>query len=286
LHDCICCPDPCYEPKWLAIADSAFFVDAARPQTQTRLRWDTHFRIHEPDRAEFFYARERPAGGKGPNFIASRVDNEELSMYTEGATATFGLFVEMPYHELEVDPAIGRSTSGFGDLNIGTKSLLLDCELTQLTFQFKTYIPTGDFTKGLGTNHVSLEPSLLFNLKLCPHWYIQGQFAYWIPVGGDNLYQGNVFHCHFSLNHILWRPMPDVQLVGTVELNEWTVLNGNFTDPVSGRANEASTAMLSMGPGLRLFICDRIDFGCGSAFALTSDRWADEVVRAEFRWRF
>src|SRR5262249_4090772 len=30
LYECICCPDPCYEPRWLAVANNAFFVDAAR----------------------------------------------------------------------------------------------------------------------------------------------------------------------------------------------------------------------------------------------------------------
>ena len=25
LYQCICCPDPCYEPHWVALADSSFF---------------------------------------------------------------------------------------------------------------------------------------------------------------------------------------------------------------------------------------------------------------------
>src|SRR5262245_54523663 len=28
LYECICCPDPCYDPHWLAVADAAFFTDA------------------------------------------------------------------------------------------------------------------------------------------------------------------------------------------------------------------------------------------------------------------
>ena len=79
-----------------------------------------------------------------------------------------------PYREIDPKPAVFEATkpfpesSGFGDLDIGTKSLLLDCELLQVAFQFITYIPTGDFHKGLGTGHVSLEPSILFALKLSP----------------------------------------------------------------------------------------------------------------------
>src|SRR5262249_51136766 len=160
------------------------------------------------------------------------------------------------------------------DLTIGTKSMLLDCELTQITFQFKTFVPTGDFTNGLGTGHVSLEPSILFNLKVTCQTYVQGQLSYWIPIGGDDLYQGNVFHMHYTVNHALWRPYKDVQLIGTLEFNEWTVLGGNFTNPDflirAGRDTgpvpvSASTGIFSIGPGLRLFVCDKIDVGIGSA---------------------
>jgi hypothetical protein len=44
--------------------------------------------------------------------------------------------------------------------------------------------------------------------------------------------------------------------------------------------------MVSVGPGLRLYICDKIDFGVGTAFALTGDHWEEELIRGEFRWRF
>jgi hypothetical protein len=44
--------------------------------------------------------------------------------------------------------------------------------------------------------------------------------------------------------------------------------------------------MASAGPGVRLFICDKIDLGVGTAFAFTTDHWAKELIRAEFRWRF
>jgi hypothetical protein len=279
-----------------------------------RLRWDTLFSIPRPDRAEYFWARENvnqlePSGpctrhgvGKGPKCIASRIDVEDLSLYNEVASGNFSAFVETPYREVDpttspisaalgLDPCCHRS--GFADMNIGAKSLLLDCELMQVAFQFKTFLPVGNFTTGLGTGHVSLEPSLLYTFKVGPDTYLQGQFAYWIPIGGDALYQGNIFHYHTSLNHVLWRPIPDVQLIGTAEVNEWSVLGGNFTqtdffDVATRRpfAVSATTTMLSMGPGLRLVICDKIDVGVGTAFSVTGPRWAEEQIRAEFRWRF
>ena len=79
-------------------------------------------------------------------------------------------------------------------MTVGTKSLLFDCEMLQLSLQFLTYIPTGNFTKGLGVGHLSLEPSLLMSLKFTPRTYLQAQLAEWIPLGGDPTYAGAMLH--------------------------------------------------------------------------------------------
>src|SRR5687768_14366446 len=57
VYQNICCPDPCYDPCWLAIADTALFTPAARPRSQQRIRWDAARNIVFPDRAEYFWAR-------------------------------------------------------------------------------------------------------------------------------------------------------------------------------------------------------------------------------------
>jgi len=295
LYDCICCPDPCYEPHWIAAADTAFFQDAARPATQMRFRWDTGWDMTAPDRAEYFWARQ--TGPLGPHVIARSINYRELRLYTEGATDRIGVFIEQPYrevgvHESPISPNPNDVTfSGFGDLNIGTKTLLLDCDLLQVSFQFKTFILTGAANKGLGTGHVSLEPAILNTLHLAPDTYLQCEIAYWIPVGGDSLYQGNIFHSHLAFNQVLWHLCRSVQLVGTMEFNEWSIINGNFTSPDvltggKGTPERARDTIFSLGPGFRFVICDRVDVGAGTAFAVTGDRWAEELVRAEFRWRF
>ena len=301
VYHCICCPDPCYEPQWLAVADSAFFVDAARPKTQMKFRWDTGFDFRFPDRAEYFWPREGAATvdangaavngfGKGPP-LAERTINryKELRLINEAAADAAGFFIEMPY--LRVEPEFNNDHAGFGDMAIGTKAMLLDCDLLQITFQFTTYIPIAAPNKGLGTGHVALDPALLWALKLTPSTYLQAETGYWIPIGGDPFYQGDVFHYGFSLNQILWccgKANKDYQLIGTLEMNGWSVMDGAFTDPDAGVpvALEAVTHMAAFGPGLRFFICDKIDFGLGVQFAVTEHHWADELYRAEFRWRF
>jgi hypothetical protein len=320
LYCCICCPDPCYEPHWTALADAAFFVDAARPVTQMRLRNDAGWGFQNPDRAEFFMAREHltevDASGKANNvgkglaIIATKADYDRFSLYTEAAAGgRVSAFVELNYlsfaptvspADFAIDPAlagVSQHQSGFGDMMIGGKTLLLDCELVQFGFEFKTFLPTGNFTKGLGVGHVSLEPSLLLSLRLCPSVYLQHQMSIWIPLGGDALYEGNIYHNHLSLNFLLCRPCPGIQLIATAEFNQWLILNGNYTDPnflvpapggglAALAVGSRDTGIFSAGPGLRLVICDKIDFGVGSAFAVTGSHFDDQLVRAEFRWRF
>jgi hypothetical protein len=282
IYECICCPDPCYEPRWVAAANAAFFVEDARPVTQMTLRYDAGLNMQEPDRSEYFWAK---IGGKGPKKPETSLQYNELSLITEAAAGNFGLAVAVPY--LSIDPDVNPHAANFGDISITPKSLLLDCELLQIAFQFRTYIPTGNFTHGIGNGHVSLEPSLLAALKLTPSTYLQAQLAEWIPVGGDSSYEGAILHYHASLNQVLWRPIPDVQLIGTAEFNGWSFQAGQFTDPVLGPFQKSSgDTFLSAGPGLRLVVCDKVDFGVGAAFELSGPLWPNELYRAEFRWRF
>src|SRR5438067_490714 len=133
-----------HERQANAVADQAFFLDAARPVTQMKLRWDTSRDIKEPDRAEFIWARERtnpnqlePANnpcarhgvGKGPNCIARYLNSETLSMYMEAGLGGFSGFIETPYEHIDPEPGIAEGikngtlgngpccpASGFGDL--------------------------------------------------------------------------------------------------------------------------------------------------------------------------
>jgi hypothetical protein len=289
LYECICCPDPCYEPHWTPVADAAFFTDAARPQTQIRTRGDFGEGVQFPDRSEFFWARA-DGKGKGPSprvpaIAEPKLNYSEMSLYTEGATGRIGVFVEMAYRS--IDPTLDPHASGFGDMNTGTKTLLYDCELLQLAFQFRTWIPMGNFHKGLGTGHVSLEPSLILGLKLAPETFLQSQVAEWIPLGGDPNYEGAVLMTKWSVNHVLCRVLPDVPLIGTAEVNSWSFQAGSYTDTELGPFQKSSgTTYVSAGPGIRLVICDKIDFGTAALFSLTEHHLADQLYRLEFRVRF
>jgi hypothetical protein len=289
FYECLCCPDPCYEPKWRQVPNAALFVDGARPVTQMEVRWNSGKGGIFPDRSEYIWARA-DGQGRGPRPPAGargefQFDYDDLVLITETAKDKISAIVAMPYRA--VSPDTYAHGAGFGDMAIGTKTLLLDCELVQVSMQMLTYMPIGNSLKGVGNGHVSLEPSLLFALKLACETYIQGQFSEWIPLGGDPNYMGSIFHTHFSLNHVIHRCGPDIPLVGTFEVNTYSFQDGAYTDPIRGNFQKSSdTTYVSLGPGLRLFFCDKLDIGFGAAIAVTGDHFAREFYRTSVRFRF
>jgi hypothetical protein len=280
FYEELCCPDPCYEGVWIPAANSAFFVEGTRPVTTTRIRFDYVRNWELPDRSEFFWAK---IGGKGPGDPETRVRYCELNLYQEIAAKGFSAFIETPYYSMT--PEVNAHAGGFGDLKVGTKALLFDRDLFQIGFMFKTYIPTGNFTRGLGTGHVSLEPSLLATLKLTHDTYLQGQLSEWIPIGGDSEHQGSLLHYHLALNQVLYRPLNDVELIGSFEFNGYSFQDGLFTAPDGTVHLSGGDTYVSIGPSLRLVVCTWLDFGSAASFAI-GDHGPEQIYRTEFRVRY
>jgi hypothetical protein len=250
------------------------------------LRYDAGMNFTMPDRNEYFWARTG-TGGKGPPAVESRLNYQELKLYTEAGNGGFSAIFEMPYRV--VDPTVNPYDAGWADLMIGTKALLVDCELMQIAFEFKTFIPTGSSRQGFGTGHVSLEPSLLGTLKIAPKTYLQTQISEWIPIGGDNDFAGCILHYHASLNHVLCCKGA-FQLVGTSEFFGYTFQDGLTHNPpgvgLPDVVKSSGESIWYVGPGLRLFYCDKYDVGFGAAFSVSDDHFADQLYRLEFRYRF
>ena len=92
-------------------------------------------------------------------------------------------FVEYPYRQL--NPLFSPTQAGFSDINFGIKSMWLDTELLQVTFQFRTYTPSGNAAQGLGTGHFSLDPSVMASMKLAPRLTIRRSSAtgyHWVET--------------------------------------------------------------------------------------------------------
>jgi hypothetical protein len=301
LYDCLCCPDPCYQPTWVPAANASFFADYARPRTVTRIRYDNLEAMTRPDRNQFFINQVALLRAN-PNriFTNPRARLQQVSLYQEAAGERGSFFVEYPYRQINSNWE--PTQAGFGDVNFGTKSLLFDCEMLQVTFQMRTYMPSGNFKNNLGTGQFVVDPSILTSMKLSPTTYFQSQFGNWVPVGGpggNSKLAGGVFYWLMSFNQVLWHATPDSPLIATLEMDGWSFENGGYTAFIPRNQTSASgqgpggivekgggVSYFNIGPGLRQSVCNRLDFGGAITWATDTAHWAQPWFRFEVRFLF
>lgn len=308
VYQCLSCPDPCYEPSWKPLANAGFMLDSPRPQTMFRLKYDRWSNITTPDRGGFFWAgangqstgpkplRLASSGSKGikppvPQPIFTNINDGTYSMEA-GAGGKMAFFLNFPYRLVGTNDTYSGG-AGFGDMSLGTKSVIIDSELLLLTFQFKTYMPIGNATNGTGLGVVRLEPSLIWSTKLSETTYFQGQLGEWVPLGGSN-YFGSVLLSKFSLNHQLVEIIPNVPLIGVLEVDGWTFQNGRYTQlfytqdkQISALSRPANTqSYWNIGPGARVAFGNKADLGMGLLFGMGSQSWGNPIVTVDFRWMY
>jgi hypothetical protein len=259
------------------------YIDDAIPGNVLRQRFDAAYDSNRATRAEFFYARSGPQGPGLPR-PEPNVDYQELSTYLETAfSPRFSAFVEVP--ERFLNPDVNRNAAGLGDLNAGFKYALLYDEDLVTTFQFRTYAPTGDAARGLGTHHVSLEPALLFYKRLDDRSALEGELRYWVPIDGTEL-AGNIIRYglgwHYDLAHtrnLVFTPVTEV--VG------WTVLNGKqnvaFPSGLAEVRDASGDTIVNAKLGVRVKLGSWGDVYTGYGRALTGDRWYENIYRLELR---
>jgi hypothetical protein len=265
----------------------------------TRIRYDNLEAMTRPDRNQFWINQVKPVP------MARRVLNpfarlQQVSLYQEAAGERGSFFVEYPYRQ--INESWAPTQAGFGDVNFGTKALLFDCEMLQVTFQMRTFMPSGNFTNNLGTGQFVLDPSILTSLKLSDNTYFQGQFGNWIPLGGpggNRKLAGGVFYWLMSLNEVLWYVTPDSPLIATLEMDGWSFEDGGYTRSVRPvgpgphpqtksniAADGGGVSYFNIGPGLRQSICNRLDFGGAITWATDTAHWAQPWFRFEVRFLF
>jgi hypothetical protein len=278
---------------------NAGYIDSAIPFTNFRLRYDSAYGDNRPDRAEYFYAKcgcFRIAGtdprAPGPPLSETNVDYQDIRSYLEVAFANrFSVFAELPYRFLNPDQ--NANVNGLADMNAGFKAALLYEPGRVVTFQFRTYIPTGNAGRGLGTNHVSLEPSLLLYQKLTDRLLFEAQLADWIPVGGTD-FAGNIIDYGFGLSYFVVNN-PNFRVAPVGEMLGWTVLSGKqFAFPENVVTSAAGDTIVNGKVGVRFgfgpvtqpgYISGSSLF-IGYSRALTGDVWYRDMLRVEYRMRF
>jgi hypothetical protein len=275
------------------------YIDSAVVNNQFQLRFDSGWGLFPPDRAEFFYAKcgcfgdpalrpvLEPLGlfdpdAPGPIEIETNIDYQELSMYVE-QTANDWLsgFIEAPVRFL--NPEVNDNTAGLGDLQFGGKVLLWWAEDTWITFQLRTYVPTGDADRGLGTHHVSLEPGLLVFHQLSERLTVEGELRDWIPIGGTD-FAGNVLRYGIGAGYALLDQCADFSVAPVVEAVGWTVLGGKKLG-AEGPTDAAGDTIVNLKLGVRVGLdpdnLHQIYAGYGKS--LTGEHWYEEIARVQYR---
>jgi hypothetical protein len=266
------------------VAVAPGYIDPAAIRSQFRFRYDSAYNDNRPDRAAFLYPKCGCLGGPGPSLSETRIDFQELSGYLEWAVNDrFSGFLEVPVRFLNAEQNV--DTSGLSDINAGFKAAIRNCPDQILTFQFRTYTPTGSGARGLGTDHVSLEPALLGYQQLTDRLALHGELRDWIPLGGTD-FAGNVIRygvgvSYDVVNNCHWRVTPITEFVG------WTVLSGRESDARQNMVLDADgNSILNAKFGVRLGWGGNGDFYVGYGRALTGQVWYKDILRVEYRWAF
>jgi hypothetical protein len=280
-------------PSGMGAVDPGY-IDSAIIRTQLRLRYDSAYHDDRPDRAEFFYAkcgcfRTAPVGqgfdpkAPGPPLSEGRIDYQEASAYAEVAwKGRVSGFIEMPWRFL--NPEFNADTNGVGDIDAGFKAALICAEDYYLTFQFRTFAPTGDAIRGLGTDHVSLEPALLFQGQMTERLVTFAEVRDWIPIDGTD-FAGNVIRYGIGVGYSVyktecWNITPILEGVG------WTVLGGKELGFPGGIKNAEGETIVNVKAGVRVNWGAHNSVYAGYGRSLTGDVWYKDIVRVEYRLAF
>jgi hypothetical protein len=275
------------------------YIDSAIPMSVVRFRFDAENDINRPDRGEFYYAKcgcFSNGNGPGPPLPEHEIRHDyEYSTYLEYAPAKWlSGFVEVPIRS--IFPTDNASATDFSDMNVGFKAAFLYTDSTVLTFQMRTYIPTGNSKEGLGTNHVSLEPALLAYQSLGPRLLFEGELRDWIPIGGTD-FESNVIRYGAGVSYLVYdsgkfRVLPVVEFVG------WTFLGGKEASPdidtpdtiksASGDTivNAKFGVRFGFGAATEPGIISHSEIAISYGRALTGEFLYKDIVRAEYRLRF
>ena len=270
-------PSPAQVSGGPVVTDSrSGYIDGALPGDQVRLRYDASYNNRRPSRAEFVWAKAADPSRAGVPFPERGVDYQDFSTYLEAAAAErLSVFAELPFRLL--NPAVNDNTAGLADINAGLKYAFYASDSLVATFQFRTYVPTADGDRGLGTSHVSLEPALLVYVPVDERWTLEGEFRAWVPVGGTD-FAGEVLRYGAGVSYDLW-DADGLYVRPVFEVVGWTVLSGKASRTESAAGDTIVNAKL----GVRVGSPGRGDVYAGYGRALTGDQWYENTFRLELR---
>ena len=283
------------------------YVGDATIASQVRVRFDAGSGIDAVDRAEFFYGKcgcyrglptnhpgyDPDAPGPGPGVVTD-LDFRQLNVLAEIAAIPdrLSIFAEVPFRWIRPQAFVAGTgsfpnQSGLSDVRVGSKLAVVSTALTTLSLFVQAALPTGKSEKGLGTDHVSIEPALLLHQTAGERLAVEAQFGGVIPLSSSagvptatgKDFAGNILY--YGIGPSLEVTSGDsFRLAPVAELVGWRVLSGHET--ASGK-DISGLNIVNLKLGGRLVFGGRTSFYAGYGFALTDAKWYDKILRVEFR---
>ena len=295
------------------------YIDNAIVDSEVVVRFENEIQNLTPDLAEFLFphcncaATSNLGPGTGPPGLAANVNTQLLHIYGQYAVNRhLSLFAEIPVRWIQPkDPILSPpgqsfvSQHGLGDVMAGFKFAVIASPERYVTFELQTFFPSGDSSKGLGTNHYGLQPSLLYYQKLSNRLTIESELAELHPIGGTPGFAGDVLTYGLGPSYTLFRGK-GLEFSPLVEFIGWRVLNGMVTNapqPRVGPVNCGSDSNSSNDPknpvpcsavsniinlkgGARVALGNHNSVYLGYGRALTGLYWYLRVFRIEYRYTF
>jgi len=291
------------------------YLDDAIIGNEVRVRFDAAFNDFFPDAAEFFYAKcgcykslpntlpiyDPNAPGPGPG-VPRALNFQQLYLRAEYAPKrTFSFFVEVPFRWIQPQGFLAAppfapfgDQGGLSDIQAGAKVAIVAAKKNFLTAEVTAFFPSGNAANGLGTNHFSIQPEVIYHGILTHRASIDGQFAAWIPIGGSAGvptagsagFAGDILIYGAGVSYKVYNT-EKVQIAPVLEMVGWHVLGGFETYP------PAPLAALAVGGEniVNLKAGFRFNFGRNSVYvgyghAVTHATWYQDIFRAEYRLAF
>jgi len=108
-------------------------------------------------------------------FIETSVGFRDYVVYAEHAfNDQVSAFADVPIRS--ISPEVNASFTGISDIKLGLKYAFIATPDPYLTAQLKAYLPSGGAMKGLGTDHATLEPGLLYYDHVSDRVELMGEF--------------------------------------------------------------------------------------------------------------
>jgi hypothetical protein len=157
------------------------------------------------------------------------------------------------------------------------------------TLQLVGSFPTGDARRGLGTDHVAVQPGVLLYQGLPLGFALEGQFSYVTPVGAGSRFAGDVLSYGLGVKYDLYAD-EELALMPVVEVFGWTFLDGSKTlvqpDGTGLDVSAGGDTIVNAAAGLRLHLGALGDLYGGYGHALTGTARYHDITRVEWRLAF